>query len=359
MPETTSRFKTNIKFGKISHTEIMMFTEHMAIALKSGLILHEALEMLEDQASGKMKTVLKKIIAVVKTGQPLYKALEKYPKHFSKIFVNLIKTGEISGTLEENLKNLAKQLKKEHELRQKVQSAMLYPLLVLGAVSALSLSIAAFVLPKILPLFKSLTVELPLTTRGLLWIGEVFDHHGAYILIFTIAGSVFMGWFLRLNFVKPHTHKFLLKIPVLKNIIRNVNLAQFTSILKTLLGSGIPLDESLKIVTDATGNHVYRKAIGSFLPEIEKGNTLLKSIDYYPDLFPKFTGRMIGIGENIGNLEQSLEYLSDFYHQEVDTTMKNLSTLLEPVLLILIGGIVGLVAISILGPIYKITGNLR
>ena len=354
-----SNWNINIDLRGVRAVDILLFTKHLSVTLKSGLTLVGGLEILNDQAKGKMKKITKKILETVRTGEPFHKALEIYPKHFSPIYINMVKSGELSGTLQDNLKRISIQLNKSHKLKKKIKSAMIYPVLVFVAVFGLGMSVALFVLPKILPLFKTLDVDLPITTKGLIYIAEIFDKHGINILFGTIAFFVFLFWFLRLNFVKPVTHKIILKIPAIKNIIKNINLERFTYTFGTLLESGLIVDKSLRITAEATENRVYKKAIYALIPEVESGNTISTAVEQYTELFPLITSKMIGVGEKTGNLDSTLKYLAEFYEDEVDEAAKNLSTIIEPVLLILIGIVVGVVAISILGPIYQITGSLR
>lgn len=343
----------------IKHTDIMMFTQHLAVALKSDFTLLDAIEMLQEQSTGKMMKVLDNILQIVRAGRPLHSALEQYPKYFSPIYVNMVKTGEMAGTLADNLNNLAEQLKKAHEMRQKVKSALMYPMLVLIAVTGLGLSISIFVLPKILPLFKSLNTELPMTTKGLLFVADVFSKYGVSILIGVVFSIIAFSWLIRREFIKPIWHKTFFKMPVVSKIMIYINLQRFTLMFGTMLESGIPLVETLRISADATENRVYRKAILSFIPAVQKGNSIAEAMGEHVALFPKFTGSMVGMGEKTGNLESNLKYLSNFYEGEVDSRLKNLSTIIEPFLLIIIGGLVALVAMAILGPIYKISGSLR
>lgn len=352
-------FNAEVAIGGVKDVDIQLFAKHLAITLKSGLTILDGLEILSAQAKGKMKKMLNNILETIRSGEPLYRALEKYPKYFSSIFINMVRTGEVAGTLDSSLQRVSMELKKTNSLKRKIRSAMIYPTMVFIAVFGLGMSVAIFVLPKILPLFKTLDVELPLTTRMLIVIAEAFEKNGIVIFVGMILLFMFIAWFLRLNIVKPITHRIILKIPVIKTISKNINLERFTRTFGTLLESGLTIDQSLRITAETIDNRVYKKAIMSFIPEIEAGNTLGMAAQKYKVLFPPITSRMIGIGEGTGNLDTTLRYLSTFYEDLVDEATKNLATIIEPVLLIVIGVVVGAVAISILGPIYSITGNLR
>jgi type II secretory pathway component PulF len=330
-----------LDIGGMSDTDILLFTKHLGITIKSGLTVIEGLEILGEQSKGKMAKVLKSLIKTVRSGGTLEMGLKQFPQYFSAIFTNMVKTGEASGTLEGSLKVLSEHLNKSSKLKKKIKSAMIYPIMVFVAVFGLGMSVAIFVLPKILPLFKSLDVELPATTRGLIFIAEIFEKYGLYIVIGIIGFTIAFFWLIRRDSIKPFTHRLILKIPVLKNIIEDINLERFTRTFGTLL------------------DRAYKKAIKSLIPDIESGTNLSNAIGKHPDLFPMITYRMIGVGESTGNLDNTLKYLAEYYEESVDEATKNLATIIEPVMLIVIGIIVGTVAIAILGPIYQITGSLR
>jgi type IV pilus assembly protein PilC len=357
-PPKTPWYKKSIVLGGISDNELLHFTKNLAVTLKSGLTLADGLDVLYDQAKGRLKTVLDDVLNTVRSGEQLHTALEKYPKYFTPIYINLVKTGEMAGTLEENLMHLAEQMKKTHELKAKVKSAMMYPLLILVAVLGLGMAVSFFVLPQILPLFESLEMELPLTTKILLFFARLFEDHGLMIALGTF-GTI-IGFFLaiRQEYIKPLWHRFLLRIPIINTIIKQVNVQKISYTLGSMLKSGISINEALGITADATENRVYRKVLRSCIPEVEKGNSLSSALEEYPRLFARIDVRMVGMGEQTGSLEDTFHYLAEYYQGEVDVTMKNLSSSLEPIMLIVIGVIVGGLALSILGPIYSLTGNV-
>lgn len=348
-----------ISIGSVSDMDVMLFTKHLSIALKSGLSLIEALDIIKAQSTGKMKKVVIDIMTKVESGKSFHEALHKYEKYFSKIYLNMVRSGELSGTLEKNLQKLSHTLEKRIKLRKKVKSAMIYPMAIFIAIFGLGMSVAVFVLPKILPLFKTLDIELPLMTRVLMYVAELFSDHGWTLVIGSTATLIMIFWLLKRDFVKPVTHEIILRLPIINKISRNINLANFSLTLSSLLDTGIAVDESLRITENTLNNYVYKKAIHKAIPAIEAGTSIHQAIEKYPHLFPPLVTKMIGMGERTGNLEDTLQYLGDFYEEEVDETIKNLSTILEPFLLIFIGLVVGLVAIAILGPIYEITGKIR
>lgn len=348
-----------INIGGVSDLEVMLFTRHLTIALKSGLSIVEALDIIRTQSKGKMKSVVTDIIKNVSSGKPLYQSLQKYEKYFSAIYINMIKSGELSGTLEKNLKKLSQNLEKTIKLKKKVKSAMIYPSAIFIAIFGLGMAVAFFVLPKLLPLFKTMNVELPFMTKVLMYIAEQFEKNGGLIVI-GASVIVFGGfWLLTRDFIKPYTHRIILNLPIIKKLSTNINLANICLVLSSLLETGISVDDSLRITTETVNNRIYRRALKRVIPVIEAGTSLSEALEKYPSLFPPLASKMIAMGEKTGNLEDTLKYLGDYYEEEVDETIKNLSTVIEPFLLIFIGLIVGLVAIAILGPIYEITGKMR
>lgn len=359
MPQKSEKKSLNISFGGIKTSDLLFFTRQLGLSLKNGLTVFESLQLLANQATGKLKKVLDDVVKVIQSGQTLNSALAHYPRYFSPLYINLVKTGEISGTLEKNLYYLIDYIIKMRDLKQKVKSALTYPGFIFFSVIGLCFAMAIFVLPKIIPLFRTLNIDLPPTTRALIFITDAFNKHGVFIVGGTIAFFVLLFWLLRQSWVKPFSHRLIFHIPIVKGIARNVNLQLMCNTLGTLLVSGITLDTSLKITSEATENRVFRRILLESSGKVQKGNTLASALEAYPHHIPKIVQQMVAMGERTGNLDMTLQYLSEFYEGEVNTVMKNLSSILEPVLLVIIGGIVGVMAMAILGPIYQITGNLN
>ncbi len=348
----------NISWRGVSTTQKLIFSRYLAVMLKSGLTLSEAMDIARDQAVGKFKKIIKQVMQSVLAGNPLSTALAKFPKVFSDLFVNSVMAGENGGTLENNLDHLADQLKKEKELMDKVKSAMVYPIIVLIAAGLLGLAMVFFVLPKITPLFVGLKVDLPLSTRVLIWTADMAKTHGGLILSVIFFGTIFLSWLLKQRFIRPLTHYLMLKTPVIKNISRNLNIARFCQILGTLLKSGLNIGEALVITQKAMGNYYYQASLKNVQENVSQGNSLSDNLSKHKKYFPKLIVSMIRVGEKSGNLTESLLYLSEFYETEVDIAAKNLSTAIEPILLIGIGLVVGGMALSIITPIYQITGQI-
>jgi len=347
--------------GTISHVEKVLFTKHLSVMLRAGLTLLEALSILVEQAgSWQMRYVVKAIQRRVERGDKFSDALAAFPQVFNPFYVNIVRAGELSGTLEGNLDHLAIQYTKEHELRQKVKTALTYPTVVVIAAAGIGFYFATYVLPQVANLFQGLQgIKLPLATVILLKVSAFARAHTALAFFGLFGGVYFIYWFLRREFLAPVTHRIILHLPGVGKIAQDVNLARFALVLGTLLRSGVDIIKALEVAANVLGNYHYRKVLAKVLVEVQRGQPMSDVLSRYPELFPRVTGRMIGVGERAGKLEEVLEYLSDFYELEVETAMKNLQTILEPLLLILIGVVALGMAFAILIPIYDFISAIR
>ncbi|MBU0671104.1 MAG: type II secretion system F family protein [Patescibacteria group bacterium] len=348
----------SLSFGRVSTVEKVLFAKNMAVMIKAGLSLKEALEVVYDQAKGKFKKVLGEIIGNVEAGKNLAESMEKYPKIFPNYFTSIIRVSEESGTLEENMAYLAEHMEADMALKRKIRSAMMYPGFVIGATVILGLTLGIFVLPKVTKLFESMDAELPITTRALMWISEMMQSYGLYIAIGVVVGVIFLFWFLRLKFIRPFTHRILLHFPIVSKISKNMNLARFNRNMSILLRSGLPIDRSLEIGAETLNNYIYKKDLAQASEEVKKGIPLSESLVEHENEFPSLETHMLRVGEDSGNLEETMSYLSGYYEEEVNNITENLTTILEPVLLVGIGLVVGGLALSIITPIYSISSTL-
>lgn len=361
MPEKKSDklLKKSISIGGVSLAQKVEFARNLAVMIKSGLTIVDALRITRNSAQGKFKNSIEGVLKSVESGNSLSSSLARYPKIFSGMFVSATYAGESSGTLEKNLDNLAEHLEKKKELTSKIKGAMLYPIVVLIAAFILGLAMAFLVLPKIIPLFEGLKTDLPLTTRILIKSSHFIDAHGLALFLGIVIFVVFMSWLLKQKFVFPITHWLWLRTPIVKRIIINSNLATFNRTLGLMLKSGLNINEALSVLNDTFNNYYYKKIIYKANESVSRGIKLSNHLAQYEKLFPKMVVSMIKVGEESGNLEETLYYLANYYEVEVDNATKSLSTAIEPILLIFIGLFVGFLALSIITPIYSITGSIK
>lgn len=345
--------------GWVPNVTKVTFAKHLSLMIRAGLPLDESVAVLRSQATGVFKRVLSDILKVVETGRPLSEGFAEHPRVFSEFFVSTIRAGESGGSLEQSLVDLAEQLTKGYELRRKIKNAMTYPIIVVVAALVLGLILSLYVLPRTITLFESITVALPLSTRVLLWISRFLVEHGV-IFFPAVAGGLFLIWqALRMKWVKPYSHALLLKMFFFGHFSKSYNLAVFARTMGTLLRSGINIGEAIQITANTVKNVRFRIALLKVKEGVEKGIPTSAALQDYPHLFPSITTHMISVGEQTGRLEETYAYLAEFYEDEVDAMAKNFSTLLEPMLLIVVGLIVAGIAISIIAPIYNFIGNIE
>lgn len=356
--EKKSIFEKEINIGRVTLLQKAQFFRYLSVLLRAGITIDEALEIVAEQSTGRFKGILSNILVDVRKGNYLYSALSVYPGVFTEMMISIIRSGEIAGRLPENLSDLNTQLERDYKFRMKLRGAMVYPLVILVGVLGLSSFLAFFILPKIMPLLEGLRVELPLTTRILITVVNTVQTHWLAVLLGSI-GVVLMSLFiLRSKFTKPLVHYISLQIPILNDFVMKVNLAMFCRILGSLLRSGIHVDQALIITSNVVDNLYYRKILKEVYVKIKKGSKISASLTEHESYFPIILIRMLHVGERTGNLDESLLYLADFYEEEVQNKTEAFVSLLEPVLLLLMGIMVGGVALSIITPIYKITGSV-
>jgi len=350
-------------FGRLSLVNQLLFIKHFETMLKSGISLSEILDVISEQSpSKKFRRIVGEVADRVRSGQSISDALARYPKAFSPLITNVVKAGEESGTLEKNLEFLAGELEDRLELRQNIRSASFYPAIILSATFGLGLVLVYFVMPKITKLFKTLSFKMPWETRLLIWVGDMMDKHGALIIGGIVLALILLNLLIKQKFFKPIWHWFIIKLPVIGRLMVNYNLVLMNRTLGVLLRSGLTIDKSIMIMIDTTSNMVYQKKYRKILPEIKRGKKFSDVLaDFHQSrrqpLFPLMVIKMIGVGEKSGRLDESLFYLAEYYGKEVEHTSKNLTTVLEPILLLAIGLIIGFVAVSVISPIYQITGS--
>lgn len=346
-------------FERLNVQEKINFARHLSIVVKAGLPLIEGLKIIQSQTKSKtLNEILRGLIMDVDKGQSLADGLEAHKHIFGDFFINIIRVGETSGTLSQNLLYLADELKKAKELRSKIKSAMVYPMVILFATVAITAFLTFVVFPKIIPVFTGLNVELPATTQFLISVLEFSKANGIWVLIGAVVFVMIFRFSLRMNAFRYIVHRSIFMIPVIGDLSVNINMTNFARILGLLLRSGIRIVEAVTITGSTFKNMVYKRNLINATEQIRKGEQLAEYLESKERFFPLLLSGMIRIGENTGNLEDNLFYLAEYYTEEVDNKIRSLTTLLEPVMLLFMGLLVGFVAISIILPIYSISSGL-
>jgi len=341
--------------ARVTTIEKIIFTRNLFLMIKAGLSILRALDILVKQTSKKgFKGIILEIKRKIEKGSMLATSLEAYPKIFSPFYISMIKMGEMSGQLEKVLSELATQMKKDRELMVKVRSAMLYPSVVLLTMTAVGVIMIVFVLPQLTDIFADFDVELPLTTRMLIGFSYFIQAYGIFVGVGLIALGIGIFSFSRTKNGKKITHAFNVKMFILGPIIRKINVARFARNMSTLLRSGIPITKALEITRDVLGNIYYKRVMNDAISKVKKGIKVVDILEKEKNLFPPLVTQMVMVGEETGSLDDILNEIADFYEKEVTETMNNLSSILEPVLMVILGLAVGVVAVSVISPIYSL-----
>lgn len=346
-------------FLRVSIKDQILFARNISLMSRTGMPIIDSLRMVQRQTSSSgLKRVLATVITGVENGQFLSTSLKPYEFIFGSLFINVIRIGEASGTLAENLGFLADELKKKQQLRSKIMSALLYPIVILLTTIGLTGILMFIVFPKIMPVFRSFKVELPLPTRVLIAVNEFVLANWLWIIIGLILVITIVYALLRIKLIRFTVHRFLVYIPMLGPLVRSIQMTIFSRTLALLLKSGVKIVEAIEITSEMIPNLAYKSILNQAGEKIKEGGQLGKYISNYPRYFPVMFSQMVEVSETAGTLDSTLLYLSEYYEDELDDTTRNFVSLLEPLLMVGMGGIVGFITISILLPIYSISQTL-
>lgn len=348
------------RFKKVPLKEKMTFTRNLAVMVSSGLTVSRAVHNLSLQTQNKtFKKILDEVNNDLQSGKTLAEGLGKYPTVFNELFVNMVYVGEVSGNLEEVLDILALQLEKENDLLSKVHGALIYPAVIVVAMIGIGILMLVYILPKITSVFQDMDVALPATTMAIIAFSDFLRNH--YFISVIIVVSVVMG--TKIFAATPAGKRFFgfvfVHMPVIGNIIVKVNCARFARIHSSLLKSGISVVNALTIVSKTLSNVYYKDALAEAIVEIQKGVNLSVVIAKYPTIFPILVPQIIEVGEETGKTEAVLQRLAEFYEDEVSQITKNMSSIIEPILMLLIGSAVGFFAVAMLQPMYSVLENIK
>lgn len=346
-------------FYHVSLKEKMFFARHMAIMSRSGMQILDILKTLKKQTKSRtFAKIIDELINNVKNGQFLSDGLAKHKALFGDFFINIIHVGEISGTLADNLEYLASALDKKRELENKVKGAMVYPIIILIATGGLTGALTFFIFPKILPIFKSLHVPLPLVTKIFIAVSTFMIAHGVFVFGAVIGFAIVFWLLIKIRFIRYATQRVTLMLPVVGTMVQNFNMVSFVRALSLLLKSGVKIVQALEITANSSANLVYKKTLKVIAVSVGQGDPISKHLAAHPRLFPPVFAQMIAVGEETGKLTDTGTYLADYYESELDNSTKALSNILEPLMLLVMGFIVGFVALAIILPIYEVSQHI-
>jgi len=349
--------KLRIFGGKITITDQVFISKYLALMLKIGTGLLQAVTILiDDFDKSSVRKFLMEVRANLEAGQPFFSVFARYPKVFSQVYINLIKAGESSGNLDTVFENLSESLIKEKEMRDQIKSALVYPILLLTTSVLILAFLVMFALPKIANVFLESGFQPPLFSRVVFAVGLFFGNYGLFFVIAFVLGlTLFIIGYKNSMVFKKLLLSLINEIPVIKDLVKKIALQRFASTISSLIKAGIPLTEALEITSQVVGNAELKGALIRIAREgLEKGLTVGEAFRREP-FFPKTVVTLVAISERAGHIDEVLGTLADFYTSEIDNSLKTLVAFLEPAMLLIIGFIIGLIALSIIIPIYQLT----
>jgi type IV pilus assembly protein PilC len=347
-------------FSTVSVSDLIVFTKNLSGMLRAGLSLYRALSVLKKQTKN---TAQSKILAAlsdeINSGGSLSTGLAKFPNVFSKLFVSMTRAGEESGNLASALSDIGLNLEKSNSLTKKIKGALIYPGVIMSAMIIIGVLMFAFVVPTLASTFKELGVVLPLSTRILVFLGNFFSNN--LVLTFVIIISLGFGIYFLMNtkFMGKYLDFIVPKLPLIGNLAKELNTARTARTMSSLLSSGVSIIRAVEITQDVVQNVYYKKVLEEAKILVEKGAPFSEAFTKNSNLYPIMMSEMIQVGEETGKLSDMLIQIAAFYEEEIENKTKNLSTIIEPLLMVVIGAGVGFFAISMISPLYSILGSIN
>ncbi len=342
-------------FKKVKMIEKINFARNLGSMLEAGLALSRALSVLERQSRNKIfKDVLNTLIADISKGSTFSDSMAKHPKVFSPLFVSMVRAGEQSGTLADSLKVVATQMDKTYTLERKVKGALIYPAVILCVMVIIAVLMFTFVIPTLMKTFTELHVQLPLSTRFILGISDIFQHYGIFVLLGLLIIGIGIMWWSKQPQGKNIIHALILKLPVIGPLVQETNAARTARTLSSLLGSGVDVVESVAITAGVIQNVHFKAILDRAGEAIKKGDLMSKIFNDSTKYYPIFMAEMMSVGEETGKTGEMLIGVAHYYEDDVEQKTKDMSTIIEPILMVIIAAGVGFFAIAMISPMYSL-----
>jgi type IV pilus assembly protein PilC len=347
-------------FARVKPKDLAVATRQLSTMVSSGMTILRALYVLEAQTESKLlKETLQGVRQDVEAGLLLSDALERHPKVFNQLYVSMVRAGESGGVLEESLIRTADQLEKDASLRRQVRSAMIYPVLIISFAVIVLLALVAFLIPVFEGVFKQFGGHLPALTQVMVGLSHLVNH-GWYLIIGVIVGSVvsFLK-FKKSKWGRPKWDAFRLRIPMkIGDVVQKVAIARWSRTLASLVSAGVPIMQAIEITGKTAGNSVIESSMADVIASVKAGGTISEPLSK-AKVFPPMVGHMVGVGEETGALDAMLAKIADFYEDEVEAAIKALTSILEPVMIMIVGGIVGVIVVSMYLPLFNVYNNIK
>jgi len=352
--------KINYMLSRVKSDELTMMTRNIGSMLKAGLTISRALSVVERQSTNpRLKGVLKRIVERINQGDQFHETLKEFPKVFNDLYRAMVRAGEESGSLAESLQTLAVQMERSNTLMKKIKGAMIYPIIVMTVMVVIGILMMIYVMPQITGVFKGMQMDLPATTQFLILASDFMVNYTVIVLAGLIGGIIGFIYFLKTKIGKIVTSWIIPKLPIIGTLAKETNSARTARTLSSLLSSGVDVLQSIEITKEVLQNVYYKEILNNAALRVEKGTALSEVFIERTDLYPVLVGEMIMVGEETGQIAGMLGELAIFYETEVERKTKDLSTIIEPLLMVVIGGSVGFLALALIAPIYSISDGLQ
>jgi len=351
---------SSVSFGVgINTMQRITFTKNLAAMLSAGLTLSRALSVINRQSTNpSLKKIVIDLEGKVKEGSGFHEALAAHPKVFSKLFIAMTKAGEESGTLSESLTNVARQMDRSYTLQKKIQGAMIYPAVILVAIVVIGVLMMMFVVPTLSATFTSMNVELPTSTKIIIAVSDFMKEHMVVTLVLLVASFVGLFLFMRSKLGSALILWGALRTPVIGELVKETMSARAARALSSLLSSGVEMLTAISIAREVVGTKMFADVLVEAEARVKKGEQLSAAFADHPKLYPVFVADMIAVGEETGKVSDMLAQVATYYEVDVEDRTKDLSTIIEPILMLLIGLFVGIFAVSMMAPIYSLSSQI-
>lgn len=352
--------KINYHLSRVKSDELIMVTRNLGSMLIAGLTVSRAFSVIERQTKNpRLKGVTKRLIERINQGDQFHVGLQEFPEVFSDLYVAMVRAGEESGNLAQSLQTLSVQMERSNNLIKKIKGAMIYPSIVITVMVIIAILMMIYVMPQITGVFKGMDKELPPTTQFLIDASDFFVNYTVYAIGGIIAFVASVVYFLRTKWGRIGTSWIIPRLPVIGTMAKETNAARTARTLSSLLNSGVDVIQSIEITEEVVQNVFYKKILRDARNRVEKGTALSEVFIERSDMYPILVGEMILVGEETGQIAGMLGELANFYETEVERKTKDLSTIIEPLLMVVIGGGVGFFALALIAPIYSIGDGIK
>ncbi|MGD9129039.1 MAG: type II secretion system F family protein [Candidatus Woesebacteria bacterium] len=343
-------------FGGVKYTDLVSFTRQLATMINAGLPLATCLSILEESSKEAMARMVASLLKEIEDGNTFSKALQKNAHAFSRVYIQLVRAGEIGGVLDKVLNRLAETMEKEKEFKAKTKGAMIYPVIVLIAMVVVAFIMMIFVVPKMVDMYREFGGELPLATKLLMWTSDFMVKFWWLIILLFVGGGSGLRAYYKTEKGELNIDRLIFKVPIVGDLRKKIILTDFARTLALLLGTGVSLLEALDIVAEAMPSIIYRKSFKKATKQVEKGSSLSQAISGQ-DIFPPILHQMMSVGEETGKIDDVLMKLSVYFESESEHAVKNLTTAMEPMIMIVLAIGVGIMVMAIIMPIYNLTSQ--